>query len=406
MSYFFPPAGGPGVQRILKFVKYLPQFGWNPVVLTATPETYLTHDETLVKDISKETLVYRVPSLDIERLRPKFDRMKMGKALSAFNVALMLPDATLFWARQARPIARSIIEQHSPALLLSSSPPPSTHRLALWLHGQFGLPWVTDFRDPWSTNAQTRYYPGYRAVNRQMEREVLENCEKVITVSTPISEMLQNVSEKSTSRISIIENGYDEDDTSVLPPPKTQRFTISYAGIFSRMRRPDPFVAAVKKLIDSRQIPVDSIYIPMAGMNTMDFVPDYPPFKHLGYLRHESLNELRKESNLLLLILGDSLASRGNYSGKLFEHLGCNRPTLCITHPDNVAAKLIVRAKAGIVVRPQPEEISQVILDSYQIWKSGEYTYSPDWSVIQQYTRKRLTQRLSDIFSQVVTEAS
>jgi len=401
----FPPAGGPGVQRMLKFVKYLPEFGWQPIVLTAKPEAYLVRDDTLLRDVPEGTPVYRVTDPDVNRLRPGANRLGLGKLVTAVNVALMLPDANLFWAHKARKTAREIIAKYQPSIILSSSPPASAHLLALWFHRHFAIPWIADFRDPWSENAQTPYYPGYRAINRRMERHVLNDCQHVTTVSPPLVKMFQRLSEQRRN-VTLIENGYDESDVAFLPPPQTEQFTILYTGTFSRLRRPDAFIKAITQLIAQRQIPLEALRVVMAGKNIAEYVPERRPFENLGYLNHAALNDLRRDSDLLLLILNDSPASRGNYSAKVFEYLACNRPTLCITHPENVAAQLITRAKAGQVVKPNPDEIAQAILTYYQAWKNRAFAHAPDWNVIRHFTRRSLTQRLTELFECITNETS
>jgi glycosyltransferase involved in cell wall biosynthesis len=403
IAYDFPPAGGPGVQRSAKFAKYLPQFGWQPVVVTATSDAYAVLDSTLTADVPPGTPIYRVKSHDVNALRPSFDRRGLGKLVSAANTALMLPDALLFWARTARAAVRQAIEQHQPIAIYSSSPPASTHRLALWTRRAYELPWIADFRDPWSQNELYPYYPGYRAINRRQEREVLLAVDRITTVSPPLVEMFQRLSGRKAADIVLIENGYDEDDVAFLPPPNTSRFTITYTGDFSRLRRPDALVAAMDRLLASGQIPTSEIRVLFAGKDTARYVPDRPPFEQLGYLDHGQLDELRRYSDLLLLIHNDSPNARGNYGGKLFEYLASNRPTLAITGPDNVAAQLIERARAGMATRHNPDEIANAILECYRAWKAGGVHYEPDWDVIRYFSRRRLAGLLAQQLDQVVS---
>jgi hypothetical protein len=402
ITHAFPPAGGPGVQRMLKFVKYLPEFGWRPVVLTANPDAYEVLDETMMGEVPAATPVHRVADPNISRLRPAFNRFKMGKVLSAVNVAMNLPDEHRFWARNARKTACRIVSQYQPSVMLSSSPPASAHTLAMWIRRRFQVTWVADFRDPWSENPQTRYYPGYRALNRRMERRVLSCCDHVTTVSPPWVEMFQRLSKRPPQHVTLIENGYDEGDVEPLPPPRTERFTISYAGTFSSRSRPDAFVAAVTRLVSAQRIPLREFRVALAGKNVAAYAPNRPPFENFGYLSHSKLKELRRESDLLLLVLDDAPASRGVYSGKVFEHLACNRPTLCITHPENVAAKLIVKARGGVVVQHRPAAIAETISSFHRDWKAGVFDYFPDWEVIRRFTRRRLTRRLAETFERMV----
>jgi hypothetical protein len=188
---------------------------------------------------------------------------------------------------------------------------------------------------------------------------------------------------------------------TLLPPPHTVRFTITYTGEFSRIRRPDTFVKAIDRLVAAGSIPADELRVAFAGKDTAKFVPDRPPYEQLGYLNHNSLSALRRDTDLLLLIHGDSAQSRGNYSGKIFEYLGCNRPTLAITGPDNVAAQLITRARAGTATGHDPDEIAAAVLRYYQSWKSDRFDYAPDWDAIYHFSRRNLTGLLAEQLEQV-----
>lgn len=402
LAYHFPPAGGPGVQRSAKFVKYLPAFGWRTAVVTATEQDHPVLDRTLERDIPAQTPVYRVRAHDIQMLRPQFERLRLGKLLSAINVALYLPDSHRLWAFLARGAVRRAIAAEKPDLVYSTSAPFSAHLLGHWAHKTFGLPWVADFRDPWSEDDLLPYYPGYRALNRAMERRVLAAADHIITVSEPLVEMFARLSGRPRQDIALIENGYDEDDAPALPPPQTERFTITYTGEFSRIRLPDTFIAAVDRLIQGGEIPVNELRVAFAGKNTARFVPDRPPFEQLGYLDHTSLGDLRRASDLLLLIQHDSYRGRGNFGGKFYEYLGSNRPTLAITGPDNAAAARLTAARAGTAVSHDPAEIAAAILGYYRQWKRGVFDYAPDWDLIRQSTRRTQAGSLADVFESVL----
>ena len=403
IAHDFPPAGGPGVQRPAKFVKYLPQFGWQPLVLTVTPAAYPVLDATLMADIPPDTPVYRQKGYDVRTLRPTFEKLHLSKVLSGVNAALLLPDAAMFWARFARSTVRNIIEEHQPDILFSTSPPASAHLLGQWTHRTFGLPWVADFRDPWSENPLHPYLPGYKSINRRQEQNVLRSAQMITTVSPPLVDFIRRASEDEELVINIIENGYDADDVTRWPQPDTSKFTILYTGAFSRIRKPDAFVKAVDMLVDERRIPLGEFRVVLAGNDIENFIPDRAPFEFRGYLTHTELDDLRRDSDLLLLILNPLPMGRGNFSGKLFEYLASNRPTLAITHPENVAAQLIQRVRAGMVVNHNPAQIADAISVYFKSWQTRRFDYEPDWTVIEQFSRYNLTKRLSSIFDDLTS---
>jgi glycosyltransferase involved in cell wall biosynthesis len=317
----------------------------------------------------------------------------------------MLPDALLFWARLARAAVRQAIQQHRPAAIYSSSPPASTHRLALWAHRTYDLPWIADFRDPWSRNELYPYFPGYRSINRRQEQQVLGAASRIVTVSPPLVEMFKALSGRDPCDTVLIENGYDEDDVAHLPPSHTSRFTIAYTGEFSRLRRPDAFIAAIEGLVADHRVLGGEIRVLLAGKDTARYVPTRPPFEHLGYLSHNQLNELRRDSDVLLLIHNDSPGARGNYGGKLYEYLGSNRPVLVVAGPDNVAAELVVCARAGRAVQHNAAAIANAVLHYYRMWKAGTFEHTPNWQIIRQYTRRNLTRLLANELEQAALES-
>jgi len=404
VAYYYPPAGGVAVQRSLKFAKYLPEFGWQPVVLTTTPGAYPARDESLWSDVPENTPIYRVKSYDINGLRGRASRWGAGKLLSALNLALMLPDAALFWSYLARGAVRRILDQHAPALVYSSSWPASAHLLARWVKVTYGLPWVADFRDPWSENQRMRILPGYRRLHRRLERQVLHDCDRIVTVSEPLAERFQRLAGPGAEDVLVIENGYDDSDIAILPPPRTDRFTITYTGSFSALHSPAAFVAAIDLLLTNQRIPQEQMRVLIAGPNLEAHIPSRPPFELLGPVPYHSLSALRQQSDLMLLVINEGPEHAGTYGSKLFEYLGSNRPVLALAGREGVAARLIEQARAGAVLPHDPAAIAEAVLGYYQRWQEGHFDHAPDWAVIQRYTRRNLAARLAAEFDRLAAD--
>ena len=404
ITYNFPPAGGAGVQRSLKFIKYLPQFGWQPVVITAMPENYPIHDESLWKDIPENTPIYRAKSYDINGLRPFFTRFKLAKIITAINIMLMLPDAAIFWTYSARSTIRKAIQQHQPSLIYSSSGPASAHILARWAKKTFTLPWLADFRDPWSENLLSPYLPGYRSINRKMEKEILAAADSVACVTQPWLDDLKHNLGRNIDKFFVLPNGYDEADVQPLPyPSDNSRFTLTYLGSFYRNRRPNNLIKAIETLIQTQRIPVVDIRVLFIGKNVRQFVPHIPPFEVHNYVPHEQLNYFRLQSDAFILLLDTSPKNIGNHSGKLFEYMASNRPILGIVPKGGAAQHLIEETRTGISVGDDVEEIAEAINKLYEQWKRKQFIWNPDWNVIRQYTRRKLTQRLAAEFERLTT---
>jgi len=396
ITYNFPPHGGAGVQRSLKFVKYLPQFGWKPLVIAADPDAGPVQDASLAKDIPAGTRVERIRAFSIYRLIARFRQLRLSPLAVLVNLLLQSPDPARFWASRALPVASMIIQEEHPAAIYSTSGPFSNHLLALWLKQRTGLPWLADFRDPWSTNLLMPYLPGYRALNRQIERHVLTVADRVVCVSQPWLADLQNNLRCQPEKFVTIPNGYDPDDIHPMaPPPLESPFTLTHLGSFYRNRRPEALVAAVQLLIDRGEIPVERLRVRFIGKNARGSLPNQPPFESYDYVPHKDLDHYRAETSVYLLLLNPSPENAGNHSGKIFEYIASNRPILGIVPPNGVAQRLLEETRTGLAVGGEPEEIAAGILHLYQQWQAGMIGWQPDWEVIQQYSRPRLTERLA-----------
>ncbi len=403
IAYNFPPHGGAGVQRSLKFVKYLPELGWQPLVVTTTANASLVQDSSLLNDIPSQTPIIRIPGFSISRLQTQAIKYHLGRAVVGLNVLLQLPDATRFWAHQARKTVGRLIEEEKPQLIYTTSGPYSSHLLGLWAREQFKIPWFADFRDPWSKNLLLPYLPGYRTINRQIERRVLATADRIACVSEPWLMDLQANLGCCTEKFMVLTNGYDDADIQPFPLTTTAQFTLTHIGSFYRNRRPDKIIAAIKQLIASNRIPASKLRVLFVGKNARQHIPFEPPFITHDYIPHKQLDQIRQQSDAFLLILATSPENIGNHSGKLFEYIASNRPILGIVPSGGVAQQLITETKTGIAISDETDMITQAIEKLYYQWESRRVSWDPDWDKIQQYTRRHLTTQLATTFNEMVT---
>lgn len=407
IAYSFPPDGGPGVQRSLKFVKYLPRFGWHPLVISTTAEASYVQDPTLLADIPPDTFIERLPGFSIPRLHRAAKRSKLGKAVVLTNVLLQFPDAAMFWARSVRRRVLEIVSRERPDLIYTTSGPYSAHLLGRWLREQTGLPWLADFRDPWSKNLLTPYLPGYRRLNARLERRVLATADRIACVSQPWLDDLRRNLGRDEDKFFVLANGYDVDDIKPVDrlPPR-DRFTIVHYGSFYRNRRPDQVVAAVRDLVHSGRIQLGEFRVVFVGRNARDVVPEEPPFEAVDYVAHRDLSAYRQKADSLLLILDTSPENVGKHSGKIFEYIASNRPIVAVVPPGGVAEDLILETRTGIPVGSDSAAIADAVENLFVQWKNGITAWDPDWDVIKQYTRHRSAQRLAEEFDSMIREAT
>lgn len=399
ISYNFPPHGGAGVQRSTKFIKYLPEFGWQPIVITAATDANPVQDPSLFNDVPKGIPIHRVRGFSPLRFQEKAARYGLRKLAVFLTLLLQLPDAMRFWTYKARPTVAEIIERESPDVIYTTSGPNSAHLLGLWAKKNFNIPWFADFRDPWSSNQFRLYFPSYRTLNRFIERQVLAVADRVACVSKPCLRDLQSNLGAQAEKFIVLTNGYDEDDFDVSSnPAETGPFTMTHLGSFSRLRRPDQFIQAVELLTQSQQIPPSDLRFRFIGKNARGNVPDHRPFEVFDYIPHQNLGKYRAETDAFLLILDTSSRNIGTYSGKLFEYIASDRPILGIVPPGGVAEALIQETQTGITVDGEPIAIANAIKALYDEWRHGNQGWHPNWGIIRQYTRRNLTARLAAEF--------
>jgi len=406
IAYNFPPHGGSGVQRSTKFVKYLREFGWDVVVLTADEDAGVVRDDSLLEEIPSDTHIERVKAFTTGPIIEWTTKRRIRLLGVLLNAALSLPDYAIFWSKKARPAALRLVEEHNIDLIYSTSGPYSSHLLGKWLKRKTGLPWFADFRDPWSTRLAPPWVPGYKPVNRWLERSVYQFADRVCCVSKTWTEDLAAVDRRTPEKFTTISNGYDEAQFPELPPwPRREdTFTMLYTGTFHINRRPGAIVAAVDALIAAGDLDAKTTKVVFIGENVHLHVPQRSPFECHGYVKHSELGAFREQADCLLLILPTSAGAKGNHSGKLYEYIAANRPILGIVCPDGEAETLIHSTQTGIATQGSTSELKAAILKAKEM--TGERAqWRPNWIEIQKSGRRHLTTKLVDEFENLLSQA-
>lgn len=368
ITYYWPPGGGAGVQRWLKFAKYLPRSGWLPVVLTIDPDyaTYPALDKTLEKDISKEIKVIRTRATDWFRIYNK-DKSKVPAAGFAkmSNKSLMeklsrfirgnffIPDPRRGWNRHAYRKACQIISETGIDRVITTSPPHSTQLIGLKLKKKFpGIKWIADFRDPWTDiYYYNRFYPTLpaRMLDSFYERKVIRTVDRIITVGQTLKENLGSKISGAENKIEVITNGYDEADFTADDEAAPQKLIISYVGTLSESYPLDGLMEALNALLQTGkdfilrfagEIPKDlkNLIINKLNLASIEFNP---------YLGHEEALRFIKGSSVLLLIIPYHRSNKSILTGKLYEYIAAGKPILCIGPVDGDAAGIINETGTG-----------------------------------------------------------
>jgi len=431
VTYYFPPAGGAGVQRTLKFVKYLRCFGWEPVVLTARNADYPVYDESLSAEIPEGVEVCRSRILEPYTLyrkltgRSKDDSTDiatlsldgeakartMERMAEFIRSAFFVPDARIGWRRFATRAGRELIRRQEIRAIISSAPPYTTHLIGLDLHKKSGLPWIVDFRDSWVgwvSAPQWRPWPS-RQIERRMEASVLKMATRILTVSAGVrDDLLSRNPGTAGDRWHILTNGFDADDfAGIEPAPRPEKVTLTYTGSMYGARNPEHLLRTLERLQPELASRLFFRIVGRVGDPIKRRIADSPRrdlFEFIPYVTHEESLSYLVASDVLLLIIDDAPANRGILTGKLFEYIGAGKPILALA-PEGEAATLIRENQLGWVAGPRDstaiERALRAIMDACG---QGQMTMNRDEAVRNRFDRRKQTEELARILDEVTSQ--
>ncbi len=405
IAYYFPPMGGAGVQRTLKFVKYLPEFGWQPFVLTAHPPKTGLRDAALLKEITQQTPITRTAAL----LPPQWLPWRLRNFIIRW---LLVIDEQIGWMPFAVSAGRKLISRNNIRAIYSTSSPYTDHIVAYQLHKQTGLPWIADFRDPWIGNISLRFAtPLHRSIITNVERQVVQSADRIIVVSPPMGESFcERIPGIASSKVFCLPNGYDQLDfeNARLHSQATGVFTLVYTGSFyHRGRTADPILHAIHSLVSAGRIPRGKMRVLLVGdvgKSTHKWVSSLhleDVVEMTGYVPHEQSIGYLMSADALLLVIGAFPGSSSIYTGKIFEYLAARKPILCLSG-EGVSADLVRKARAGVVVPPDDaSQVTEAVAAMYTAWENGRLSIDPDMDLVVSFERRKLTSQLASILSSV-----
>lgn len=414
VAYYFPPMGLSGVQRTLKFVKYLPQFGWQPTVLTVAPTGYFAMDYSLLKEIEpREILIERVGSWDANRLfrRKGVVRMPSEAWRRAFTLAsdlFFIPDNKIGWKKRAVRAGEELFRRKTFDVIFATAPPFTDFLIGLALHERFQKPLVIDYRDPWIEYPNKTYpTPLHRLLNTRLEKKVLHASARVITTNRRVKELILKRHKFLTYQdITILPQGFDPEDfqqngtgqVGVEPGPE-RKMRITHTGTLYGDRTPRFFLEALHRIFSREPALRGQIEVVFVGTVHDDFVRLIASLGlqdcvvTTGYLDHaDSVRHLKAADVLWMMVPNDRQSP-----GKLYEYFGAHKPIIACV-PDGFLRQAVAEAEAGICVEPEnADALASAILQSYRQFKSGRLPV-PSPEVISKYNRIELANELSKIF--------
>jgi glycosyltransferase involved in cell wall biosynthesis len=437
ISYYFPPSGGPGVQRPLKFTRQLVKEGWQPCILTVKEDAdFSVRDESLVNLIPSAILVKRTglfepyalyrqvtgkPAgdfLDSAALTASEGRKKsLMERLSLFLRSwLFIPDARIGWLIPGVRAGLALIRKEKPSLIMTSAPPNTTHLIGLVLKRLTGLPWVADFRDPWFKYlVPQRAYRLPRKIDALLGRAVARQADRILAVCNGVErELIDHFGEGIRSKTEIISNGYSEENFAAVESKSRQceKFLLTYVGsIFNRYDF-RPLLAAIDELCEEDKTFQHALSLQIAGSidttvrSWFENARCFSCIEFLGYRNYFDALALMQQADVLLLYIMDTPQGRNIPTSKIFEYLGARRPILALSPKDSDAAQIIAEVQAGIVVPPHDKQaIKDALLELFSRWQMKSLLEtSTENDRREMYEMGFLTRRLVMMFTEVLNE--
>jgi hypothetical protein len=410
ITYYWPPAGGSGVQRWLKFVKYLQEFGIEPVVFTAENANYLKQDVSLINEIPKNIVVLRKPIWEPTNIlfwkkkkqeNKGISNVSKGGLLSFIRGNFFIPDPKIFWVKPAVKFLQKYLDNNSIDVIISSGPPHSMHLIAEKLHQKNDIKWLADFRDPWSDlyyNKDFKQLAFAKNKNRKLEDAVLKNADCILTVSNNLKQEFL----RKAKRVAVITNGFDDECAASKNVILDTKFSISYIGLLPKQSNPKLLFKVLKVLCDESLTFKKDLQLNFIGDISAEVSVEIKKNKLIentsffGYVSHQQAIEYQNKSQVLLLLIPNVKNNKGILTGKLFEYLKAKRPILAIGPEKGDLAAILKETNAGIIVNFDAEEkLKLQLLELYQKYKEEKLKVN---SVnMNKYHRKELTKDLASL---------
>jgi glycosyltransferase involved in cell wall biosynthesis len=418
IAYYWPPSGGSGVQRWLKFVKYLPQFGVTPYVFTPENPYFDMRDESLLKDVPPEAEVIHFPIWEPYGIGKKLSRQSVSNTPTSNNAVgglvkgvltwlrgnLLFPDPRIFWVRPSVQFLENFLRDNEIEIIITTGPPHSVHLIGQRLKKKNPkLKWIADFRDPWSEWGMLLSFKltsWAKRIHQRMERQVLTTADRVITITLFYFRQLSQLSGRS---IDLITNGFDEDDFKELKIEPTKKFVIRHIGVVNPACDPKPFMNAVKALAGRDMDFKNQVEVVFTGQVNADFesfVKTDPILSAITTFQssvpHQEIVKLLGQSSVLLLVLTGYKDGEGFLPGKLFEYFATGLPIISTGPVPSDAGKVLVDLGYDpMLTGTSSQEIESILSKHFVNWQKD--TLEIRQRNTNAFSRKQLTFKLVEL---------
>ena len=419
ITYYWPPAGGPGVQRWLKFVKYLPDFGVQPIVYIPENPTYPIVDENLLQEVSDRAIILKQKIFEPYQLasflsKNKTKKMNSGiipnqkkqsfldKVFLWIRGNLFIPDARFFWVKPSVSYLENYIVENNIDTIVTSGPPHSLHLIGLELKQKLNVKWFADFRDPWTTigyHKSLRLSDFAAQRHKDLESKVLNTADTIIVTSKTTKKEFEVL---TTKPIAVITNGFDAEN--IEKQPLDTKFSLAHIGSFLSARNPKLLWESLTELLDEIPGFVSHLEIKLIGAVSQEVLDTIAVFSlnsylnNLGYVSHAEAIAHQRKSQVLLLIEIDSEETKSIIPGKLFEYMVSNRPIIAIGPNGSDFAEIITNTNTGVFFDySEKVKLKNLILDFYNQYLEGKL--QSHGIGLEKYSRKNLTGELVQLLT-------
>lgn len=419
ITYYWPPAGGPGVQRWLKFVKYLPDFGVQPIVYIPENPTYPIVDENLVKEVSDKAIILKHKIFEPYQLASFLSKNKtkeissgiipnqkkqsfLDKVFLWIRGNLFIPDARFFWVKTSVAFLEEYISENEIDTIVTSGPPHSLHLIGLQLKQKLDLKWFADFRDPWTTigyHKSLRLSSYAAKKHKALERQVLNTADTIIVTSKTTKTEFQLI---TTKPIAVITNGYDTE--KVEKQALDSKFSLAHIGSFLSERNPKVLWEILVELL--HEIPDFKLHLEIkligaVSQEVLETISGFglnPYLNNLGYVSHSEAIAYQRKSQVLLLIEINSEDTKSIIPGKLFEYMVSERPIIAIGPKGSDFAEIITNTNTGVFFDYSDKvKLKSVLLDFYNQFLEGNL--QSNGVGLQHFSRRNLTDKLAQLLT-------
>ncbi len=421
ITYYWPPAGGPGVQRWLNFVKYFREFGIEPIVYVPENPHYPIIDESFAVDVPQGIEIIKFQIKEPYKLAALFSKKKTKKIssgiISKTNPSLLeklmlyvrgnffIPDARVGWVKPSVIFLKNYISKNPVDIVISTGPPHSLHLIGMNLNEELNLPWIADFRDPWTSihyHKSLRLNKFSKVKHHKLESKVLQSADAIVVTSPGTKAEFEMMTRKP---IHIITNGFEISKKIVRTPDVS--FSIAHIGSLLSNRNPEILWKVLSKIASENKDFAKDFKIVLAGAVSEEVMASLEKFnlnenvEMLGYVSHTEALQLQHNAQVLLLLEMDVPETRAIIPGKLFEYLAAKRPIIALGPKGSDIEEIIDKTKCGkFFTYFQEDGLRNLILQYYQLYKNNSLEINSE--NIDRYSRRELTQRMASLINDML----